>query len=100
MHNAGDEEFLWLGGDHFGDWLATDSEEDSYQGATPFDYIASAYFAYSITADKKPEKTLGYDMEEYGKLYENIVSAFRERFTEKRYSRAADTDRICFGDLL
>ena len=82
MRNAGDEEFLWLGGDHFGDWLATDSEEDSYQGATPFDYIASAYFAYSTSLLIKAGKTLGYDMEEYGKLYKNIVSAFRERFTE------------------
>jgi hypothetical protein len=47
IHSAGPEEFLWLGGRHYGDWLAMDATPDVYMGATPTDFIASAYFAYS-----------------------------------------------------
>jgi alpha-L-rhamnosidase len=47
MHKTGDEEYLWLTGQHYGDWLAMDAGEDSYVGATSCDFIASAYFAYS-----------------------------------------------------
>ncbi len=34
MHRAGDAEFLWRGGTHFGDWLAMDNGEDTVSGAT------------------------------------------------------------------
>ena len=30
MHHAGEEEFLWLGGTHYGDWLAMDANDDVY----------------------------------------------------------------------
>ena len=43
MHSFGKEEYLWLGGEHYGDWLAMDGDE--YIGATSADYIASAFFA-------------------------------------------------------
>ena len=82
MHNAGNDEFLWLGGDQLGDWLAADSEEGSYTGATPPDYIASAYFAYSTSLLIKAGGVLGRDMTEYENLYKNIVSSFQEKFTE------------------
>lgn len=82
VHNAGDEEFLWIGGTHFGDWLAADGEEDSYTGATPCEYISSAYFAYSTALLIKAGKVLGRDMTDYEVLYSNIIEAFQNRFTE------------------
>jgi len=80
MHGFGPEEYLWLGGYHYGDWLAMDNGEDSYVGATSVDLIASAYFAYSTDILVKAGRVLGYDVSEYERLYERIVSAFRERY--------------------
>lgn len=82
IHNAGDNEFLWLGGEHYGDWLAADGEVGSYEGATPKDYIASAYFAYSTELLIKAGRVLGRDMSGYERLYDGIVAAFRKAFTE------------------
>ena len=65
MHRTGPEEFLWLGGDHFGDWLALDHGEDSFVGATSTDLIASAYFAYSTSLLIKAGRVLGYDVTAY-----------------------------------
>ena len=80
MHSAGSEEYLWLGGNHFGDWLAMDAGGDTYEGATSKDLIASAYFAYSTDILIRSGEILGKDMTVYKKLYSNIVSAFRARF--------------------
>jgi len=80
IHNFGEEEYLWLGGKQFGDWLALDNEDGSYKGATPYDYISSAYFAYSTSLLVKAGNVLGYDVAEYEELYKNIVKAFKERF--------------------
>ena len=82
MHSAGNEEFLWLGGYHYGDWLAHDSGEDSYEGATSHDVIASAFFAYSTGLLVRAGEVLGKDMSEYRTLYNNVRNAFRERFME------------------
>lgn len=84
MHSAGSEEFLWLGGDHYGDWLAMDGSEqaggDDYIGATPQDYIASAFFAYSTKLFVKAGRVLGRDMTKYETLYKNAAAAFKSRF--------------------
>ena len=82
MHGAGNEEFLWLQGLHYGDWLAMDAGEDSYVGATSNDLIASAFFAYSTALLVKAGEALGMDMTEYRSLYENIRTAFRAYFME------------------
>lgn len=82
MHGAGPEEFLWLGGYHYGDWLAMDAGEDSYVGATSNDLIASAFFAYSTELLIRAGEVLGKDMTEYKTLYANVVKAFREYFME------------------
>ncbi len=82
QHSAGSEEFLWLGGYHYGDWLAMDAGEDSYVGATSNDLIASAFFYYSTTLLIKAGEVLGKDMSEYKALKENIYKAFREYFME------------------
>lgn len=82
IHHFGDEEYLWLGGKQFGDWLALDNEDGSYKGATPFDYISSAFYAYSTSLLVRAGKVLNFDMSEYEKLYENIAKAFKESFTK------------------
>lgn len=80
MHAFGEEEYLWLSGEHFGDWLGLDAEEGSYVGATDKDLIASCYFAYSTNLLIYAGKVLGKDMSAYETLYENIRQAIDERF--------------------
>ncbi len=82
MHSAGDEEYLWLSGYHYGDWLAMDAGEDSYVGATSNDLVASAFFAHSVELLVKAGEALGKDMKHYREMHANIVKAFREYFME------------------
>lgn len=82
MHNFGDEEFLFVGAKHYGDWLAMDAGEDYYMGATQTDFIASAYFAWSTHLTIKAGKALGEDTSELEALHKNIRKAFRETFME------------------
>ena len=82
QHSAGSEEFLWLGGIHYGDWLAMDAGEDSYVGATSNDLLASAFFYHSTDLLVKAGEVLGKDMTEYKALRTNIFNAFREYFME------------------
>ena len=80
LHHDGPEEFLWLGHHHYGDWLGMDNGPDSYEGATPTDLIASAYFAYSTSLLIKAGNVLGKDMSDYEMLYQRIIEAFRAYF--------------------
>ena len=81
MHNAGPEEYLWIVNNNgFGDWLGMDNQEGSYCGATPKDYISSAFFAYSTKILIDAGEIIGKNMESYKQLYSNIISAFRKKF--------------------
>ncbi len=80
MHFSGEEEYLWLGGYHYGDWLAMDAGEDSYAGATSVDLIASAFFAYSTELLVRAGEAIGKDMSYYRDMYTKIRAAFREYF--------------------
>jgi len=82
MRSVGSEEYLWLSGHHYGDWLAMDAGEDSYVGATSNDLIASAFFANSVDIVVRSGEVLGMDMSEYRELYANVVKRFREYFME------------------
>ena len=82
IRSAGSEEYLWLGGFHYGDWLAMDAGADSYVGATSNDLIASAFYAYSLELLIKAGVELEYDMSEYVELRKNVVRAFRNYFME------------------
>ena len=82
IHGFGPEEFLWLDGEHYGDWLAMDAGEDSYVGATSPDMIASAFFAHSAGLVVSAGEALGEDVEEYRVLRSNVIRAFREAFME------------------
>lgn len=80
LRQAGPEEYLWLKGSHYGDWLATDGDADQCLGATPEDYIACIYYAYSTQLLVKAGKVLGKDMTEYEELYRKVVQATRDRY--------------------
>lgn len=73
---------LWNTGFHFADWLALDAKEGSYFGATPNDFVATAFYAYSTQLLSKTAKVLGYkeDYQKYTELYKNIVKAFQNEF--------------------
>ena len=80
MRAWGEDEFLYLGQDHFGDWLAMDGDPDKYVGSTPTDFIACAYYAYSTSLVVAAGKALGEDVSEYEELYRNVRAAFRTRY--------------------
>ena len=82
QRGAGNEEFLWLGGVHYGDWLAHDSGEDSYEGATSSDLVASAFFYHSADLLVTAGEILGKDMSAYRQLRSNVYKRFREYFME------------------
>ena len=80
MHSFGEDEYLYIGGIHYGDWVALDAGADQYVGATQTDLIASAYFAYSTELVVKAGKILGEDVSYYEDLYKKVRAAFREAF--------------------
>ena len=82
MHSTGPEEFLWLTGRHYGDWLAMDAGGDMYIGATSADLIGSAFFAHSTGLVIKAGEVLGEDVEYFKELRKNVVKRFREYFME------------------
>lgn len=82
IHASGTEEFLWIGNRHLGDWLDLENIQDEAEQIRHDDFIASAYFAYSTEILAKALKVIGRDGSEYERLHENIVAAFRKRFSE------------------
>lgn len=74
--------YLWTGGTHYEDWLGLDAPVGSYKGSTRADFLASAFYAYSVQLLVKTGKVLGKDISAYEELYEKIVETFRETYTE------------------
>lgn len=67
---------------HFSDWLGLDAPYGSYRGSSDENLIASAFYAYSTAIVVKAGKVIGEDVSKYETLYENIVSAYKAKFTE------------------
>ena len=84
VHSAGDkeDEFLWVGGRQWADWLAMDAGVGVYVGATQSDLVASAFFANSAKLCQKTAQILGYKDDEkyFSNLFNNIKLAFRKAF--------------------
>ncbi|MCY9668873.1 glycoside hydrolase family 78 protein [Paenibacillus alginolyticus] len=82
IRRQGDNEYLWNSGFHFGDWLALDSRPDSYIGATARDFVATAYYAYSVSLVQKAAAVLGRSEEagRYADLHTGILDAFTQEF--------------------
>jgi alpha-L-rhamnosidase len=90
--NATKDEYLWTGGEHFGDWLGLDAPVGSYKGSSREDFIASAFYAYSTELLIKSGKVIGRDVSSYLALYDKIVETFRNHFasyqTQTEYALA------------
>ena len=84
IRNQGENEFLWNTGFHFGDWLGLDAKEGSYEGITDKLFIATAFYAYSVSLTLKAAKALGKcdDVNKYSELHKNIVKEFQKEFTD------------------
>ena len=85
----GENKYLWNTGEHFGDWLGLDLDEETakeqakrgyYSGATNQYLIATAFYAYDVALLIKAGEILGEDMREYQELYDHIKTAFRKEF--------------------
>lgn len=82
IRKQGDNEYLWNTGFHFGDWLGLDAKQGSYEGATSKDFVATAFYAYSVSLLIKAAEVLGYedDVKAYTKLHQNILYHFNQEF--------------------
>lgn len=80
-------------GFHFGDWLALDSKEGTYFGATPDSFIGTAFYAYSTSLLVKTASLLNYhdDVIEYTNLYKGIKTYFNDEFISKNGRLTAPT---------
>ena len=79
---AGDK-FLWVGGQHYGDWLSFATTRADYPGATTDkDLIASAFFAHSTDLLARSAQLLGKvdDAKAYRELFERIKSAWNREY--------------------
>lgn len=74
------DQFLWTGGEHFGDWLGLDAPSGSYKGSSREDFIASAFYAYSTSLVIKAGHVIEKNVSGYETLLENIVVAFRKAY--------------------
>ncbi|BBI33958.1 alpha-L-rhamnosidase [Cohnella abietis] len=85
IRNLGDHEFLWNSGFQFGDWLALDAPAGSYAGATPKDFIATAFYAHSTDLLVRAAQVLGYeeDVAKYTELRKKVVEHFNLEFVSK-----------------
>ena len=81
---------LWMGDEHFGDWLGMDAPEGSYTGSTDKDLIASAYYYLITTILAKACDALGMKNDDYVKLAERIRKAYKKEFI-KRGRLTSDT---------
>jgi alpha-L-rhamnosidase len=81
---------LWIGDQHFGDWLGMDAPAGSYTGSTDKDLIASAYYYYITCIMAKTCDVLGMKSEDYVKLSERIRKAYKKQYI-KRGKLTSDT---------
>ena len=81
---------LWIGDEHFGDWLGMDAPAGSYTGSTDKDLIASAYYYYITVIMAKTADVLGMKSEDYTRLAERIRKAFKKEYI-KRGKLTSDT---------
>lgn len=73
---------LWIGGDHYADWLELGGKYGKFKGPTRDDLVASAYYANSVNLLVKMGKVLGKDVSSYEELYKNIRTAFIKEFKD------------------
>jgi alpha-L-rhamnosidase len=85
IRNLGEHEFLWNSGFQFGDWLALDAPAGSYAGATPKDFIATAFYAHSTDLLVRAAQVLRYDEDvaKYRELHKKVLEHFNLEFVSR-----------------
>ena len=94
MREQAGDDYLWIGGKHYGDWLAFATTRSDYPGATTDkDLIASAYYSYSSELLAKIAGVVGkaQDAAEYSRLSENIKKAWVNEFVTPSGRVASNT---------
>jgi alpha-L-rhamnosidase len=82
MHTRAGDKNLWMGDEHFGDWLAFASNSSSYPGATTEkDLIATAYYAHSSKILSQIAAILGKT--EDATFYANLSAAVKKAFIDE-----------------
>ncbi|NQX45082.1 family 78 glycoside hydrolase catalytic domain [Paenibacillus tritici] len=102
IRRQGTDEFLWNTGVHFGDWLGLDAKPDSHVGATDSNYIATAFYAYSVQLMEKTAKVLGRteDAQHYSLLHSGVKAAFNQAFIIPAGEGGAATQTACVLALM
>lgn len=76
----------WLGGFHFGDWLALDGPDiNGVLGGTENAFLAAAYFVYSAELTAKAARVLGKTDD--AKKYSELANKIREDIQDEYYTR-------------
>ena len=94
MQDRAGEDLIWDGDFHFGDWLAYNTDQSDYPGATTDkDLIATAYFAYSTSLLQRIASILGKkdDAARYATLLQNVKEAFRKEYVTANGRMASNT---------
>jgi len=82
MHTRAGDKNLWIGDEHFGDWLAFATTSSSYPGATTEkDLIATAYYAHSSKILSQIATILGKT--EDATFYANLSAAVKKAFIDE-----------------
>lgn len=91
------ENGLWEGDEQFGDWLGLDAYEGSYKGATPEDYIASAFYAGACRLMSEICRILGKTVmqQSYIERYEQVKDAFISKYFDENQELLVDTQTAC-----
>jgi len=101
MQEKAGEDLLWIGGTHFGDWLAFATTRSDYPGATTDkDLIATAYYSWSSGLLGKIAAIIGKesDAKKYNKLSEEIKKAWVTEFVTPSGRVASNTQTAyCLG---
>ena len=94
MEEQAGDDLLWIGGTHYGDWLAFATTRSDYPGATTNkDLIATGYFSYSSGLLGKIAKIIGKDddAKKYTQLSEDIKKAWVNEFVTPSGRVASNT---------
>ena len=94
MEEQAGDDLLWIGGTHYGDWLAFATTRSDYPGATTDkDLIATAYFSYSSGLLGKIATIIGKDADakKYIQLSEDIKKAWVNEFVTPSGRVASNT---------
>ncbi|HUF10104.1 MAG TPA: family 78 glycoside hydrolase catalytic domain [Rhodothermales bacterium] len=94
MHRQTDDDLIWRGGEHFGDWLSYRSNDHRrLSGPTDNDLIAAAYFAYSTLLVAETARVLGRhsDVRAYDAFASELRLAFVNEFVTAGGRLASNT---------